>query len=252
MDNRVIPVGCLCLILICLIVVPTVCAIVENIEVPASKDPLERDSPANIAALKLHAAYIGASQHARMDGVISYIDGIGGSDGAERLRQAEDDYMAAASSIPVVQTADQINDLRDDMHVQSRMFEEETHARLLFFNGTAEGMQASVNISVNAFDLSLKGMTDPLWLSEAGARIIVFDRESRERNYTMRTLAETGVDITRAQQISGRIDALRPKLEAVVLGSRDRTIFTINSDIKSLNRMYRNTIAEYRAGPRYL
>jgi ribosomal protein L13E len=246
MKQRTISRGCLCLILAFLVLVPAACAIVENREIPASIDPPERDSPANIAALKQHAAYIGGSQQARMDGVIAYIETLGGSDNSERLRRVQNDYMAAAASIPAVGTADQIGDLRDEMRVQSGRFEEETHARLLFLNGTAEGVQEYVNISLTAFDLSMKDMTDPFWLSKTSARLVVFDHESRERNFTMRNLAEAGVDVRDARALAGGIDEMRPKFEAVVQqNNRYGTIFSLNSEVKSLNQKYRNTIDGY-------
>ncbi|MFA4878387.1 MAG: hypothetical protein WC586_13365, partial [Methanoregula sp.] len=178
-------------------------------------------------------------------------DTISGMAGSEKLREIRNDYLAAAASIPVVLTADQINDLRDDMSVQSRHFEEETDLQLLFINGTREGMQGKVNTSLSAFDLSLEGMTEPFWLSEVSARVLVFDRESRERNFTLRSLTELGIDVRDAREISYRIDAMRPRLEAVLENSgRYGTIFSMNSEIKSLNQEYRDRVAGYRLGMR--
>ena len=239
--------GVLCLILFCLVLIPSVSAIVEYLEVPASSDPIARDSPENIAALKNHIAYIGGSQEARMDGVIAYIETISGSAGIGNLRQIESDYMAAASTIPAMKTADQINSLRDEMCVQSGHFAEESKARLLLFNGSSDEMQKHIAISINAFDLSLAGMTDPLWLSETTARVTVFGRESSERNFTLRHFQENGIDISEARLISERIDAIRPALERALQDNKPESVLEINTKIKSLNQQYRNTVAGYRA-----
>lgn len=218
----------------------------DGVEIPASTDPLDRDRPENIAALKSHIAYVGESQEARMNGVISYIDTIGGSAGAGKLRQIQDDYLAAAATIPVMQTADQINSLRDDMCVQSRLFAEETRAKMGMFNGKPDGMQKAVDTSMNAFDVSLNSMTDPLWLSRESARIVVFNRESQERNFTIRSLKDKGVDITQAQQISDQIDAKRSDLEAALRNNKDGAITKVNTGIKSLNQEFRNTVSTYQ------
>jgi hypothetical protein len=239
--------GCICFALIVMMLVSPAVAIVENREIPASSDPLERDSPENIAALKHHIAYIGESQEARMDGIISYISRIGGNDEAGRLREIRNDYMAAAASIPLMKTADRINDLRDDMCVQSGLFAEETQARMLISGGTQEGMREQVNIALKTFDLSLKNGTEPLWLAGERARLIVFDRESRERNFSIRNLKDQGIDTTIAEEISGRIDAKRTEMEAAVMTGGEEKIPVINTEIKSLNRQFRNTIAEYAA-----
>ena len=247
MAKQLVSNGILCFILFCLVLVPSVSAIVEYLEVPASSDPLARDSPENIAALKNHIAYIGGSQEARMDGVIAYIETAGGSTGIGNLRQIESDYMAAASTIPAMKTADQINSLRDEMCILSGHFAEETQARLLLFNGSSDEMQKHIAISINAFDLSLAGMTDPLWLSQTTARVTVFGRESAERNFTLRNFRENGIDINEAQMISERIDAIRPLLEGALRENKPETVLEINTKIKSLNQQYRNTLAGYRA-----
>jgi len=238
--------GLLVLVIGCLFLVTAVCALMDGVEIPASTDPLDRDRPENIAALKSHIAYVGESQEARMNGVISYIDTISGSAGAGKLRQIQDDYLAAAATIPVMQTADQINSLRDDMCVQSRLFAEETRAKMGMFNGKPDGMQKAVDTSMNAFDVSLNSMTDPLWLSRESARIVVFNRESQERNFTIRSLKDKGVDITQAQQISDQIDAKRSDLEAALRNNKDGAITKVNTGIKSLNQEFRNTVSTYQ------
>lgn len=246
MHKRLISLACLFLILGSLFLVTAVCALSDTFEIPASKDPLDRDRPENIAALKSHIAYVGESQEARMNGVISYIDTISGSAGIGKLRQIQDDYLAAAATIPVMQTADQINSLRDDMCVQTRLFAEETNAQMVMFNGNPDGMRKTADASMNAFDVSFDRMTDPLWLSRESARVVVFNRESQERNFTLRSLNDKGVDITQARQISDQIDAKRSELEAALRNNNDGAITKVNTGIKSLNQQFRNTISNYR------
>jgi len=246
MDKRIISLACLLLIIGSFLLVTAVCALSDTIEVPASTDPLDRDRPENIAALKNHIAYVGESQEARMDGVISYINTISGSAGAGKLQQIRDDYLAAAATIPVMQTADQINSLRDDMCSQTRLFAEETRAQMVMFNGTPDGMRETADASMNAFDVSLNRMTDPLWLSRDSARVVVFNREAQERNFTIMSLKDKGVDITQAQQISDQIDAKRSDLEAALRNNKDGAITKVNTGIKSLNQDFRNTIGAYQ------
>ncbi|MFA4877421.1 MAG: hypothetical protein WC586_08405 [Methanoregula sp.] len=247
MHKRVFSIVCLLLIIGSLFLVTAVCAIVENIEVPASKDPLDRDRPENIAALKTHIAYVGESQDARMNGVITYVNNISGSAGVERLKQIQDDYLAAAASIPFMQTADRINALRDDMCTQTRLFAEETKMQVVTFNGTPEGMRETADASMKVFDLSFSSMTDPLWLSRENARIKVFTQESQERNFTLRSLSEKGIDITQARQISDQIDAKRADLEAALRNKQEQGMLQANTGIKNLNQQFRNTVAGYRA-----
>ena len=248
MTKQLISNALLCLILFCLVLIPPVSAIVEYLEVPSSSDPFDRDRPENIAALKNHIAYISGSQEARMDGVIAYIDTISRSTEIDDLRQIQADYMAAAATIPVMNTSDQITALRDEMCTLSGHFAQETQSRLLRCNGNSGEMQKRIAISINAFDLSLAGMTDPIWLSQPGARITVFGRESYERNFTLRSLKEKGFEMSGAQRVSERIDAIRLELEAAVLGNKAETVLEINTKIKSLTQQYRNTVAASRAG----
>ncbi|MFA4860351.1 hypothetical protein [Methanoregula sp.] len=249
MRNRIISLACLLLVIGSLFLVAAVSAAAAPVnggEIPSSSDPLYRDRPENIAALKTHIAYVGESQEARMDGVIEYVSNISGSAGIGRLQQIRNDYLAAAATIPVMQTSDQINALRDDMCAQTKLFAGETMAQLVLFNGTPEGMRVTTGASMNAFEISFNSMTDPLWLSRDSARIVVFNRESEERNFTLRSLSEKGIDITQAQQISDQIDAKRSEVEAALRNNQDGAILKVNTGIKSLNQQFRNTVSDYR------
>jgi hypothetical protein len=243
--KRNISLACLLLLIGSLFLVTAACAL-DPIDIPASKDPLDRDRPENIAALKTHIAYVGSSQEARMDGVIAYINNISGNAGIENLQQIRDDYLSAAASIPVMQTADQINGLRDDMCTRTRQFSDETKAQMILFNGTPEGIKQAADASVNAFDLSLNGMTNPLWLSRESARVTIFGRESQERNFTLRSLSDKGMDISQAQEISDQIDAKRSDIEAALRNQQGEAMTQANTAIKGLNQQYRNTISGYR------
>jgi len=216
-------------------------------EIPASSDPLYQDRPENIAALKTHIAYVGVSQEARMDGVIGYISNISGSAGIGKLQQIRDDYLSAAATIPLLNSSDDINSLRNDMCAQTRLFAEETQIQLVVFNGTPEAMRSTAAASVNAFELSFTSMTNPLWLSRDSARIVVFNRESEERNFTLNSLSQKGIDITRAREISEQIDAKRSEVEAALRDNHHGAILNVNTGIKSLNQQFRNTVGDYRA-----
>nr|WP_320162489.1 hypothetical protein [uncultured Methanoregula sp.] len=246
MHKRMISLACLLLIIGSLFLATAVCALSDTIEVPVSNDTLDRDRPENIAALKTHIAYVGGSQEARMNGVIAYVNNISGSAGVEKLQEIRDDYLAAAASIPVMQTADQINALRDDMCAQSRLFADETKNQLVMFKGTPDGMRETADASMNAFDISFNSMTNPLWLSRQNARVTIFSRESQERNFTLTSLSEKGVDITQARQISAQIDAKRSDLEAALRSNQGDAITQINTGLKNLNQQFRNTVGDYR------
>ena len=248
MRKRIISLACLILVIGSLFLVAAVSAVtpVNGGEIPSSSDPLYRDRPENIAALKTHIAYVGESQEARMDGVIAYVSNISGSAGIGRLQQIRDDYLAAAATIPVMQTSDQINALRDDMCSQTKLFAEETMTQIVLFNGTSEGMRETTGASMNAFEISFNSMTNPLWLSRDSARIVAFNRESEERNFTLRSLSEKGIDITLARQISDQIDAKRSDVEAALRNNQDGAILKVNTGIKSLNQQFRNTVSDYR------
>jgi hypothetical protein len=250
MTIRTTAIRCTCLLLISLVLILPVSAIVENIEIPASRDLPDRDRPENIAALKNHNAYIGESQEARMIGVISYINSISGGTGAGKLQEIRSDYMAAAASIPLMNRSDRINELRDEMCIQSGRFAQETQGRMLIFNGTPDGMRETVNISLNAFDRSLDNGTEPLWLAGKNARIVIFDRESQERNYTLRNLKDEGYDVTGPEEISDRINAKRSGLESAAAMSDGEKILAINTELRSLNQQFRNSIAALRAIPK--
>jgi len=241
---RVFSVGCLFLFISCFLLVSAVYAISNTMEIPASQDPLERDSPENLAALKSHIAYTSESQEARMSGVISYIERISDRQGIEKLHQIRNDYLAAAATIPVLPTADGINDIQGDMCKLSQQFAAETKSQIQFFNGTTDAMQESINVSEQAFDESMNNAPDPLWLSHDNARLKVFLRESRERTEILESLNKSSVDITEARAVSDRIDAKRPELETA-LHKRDGSIGAVNTEIKSLNQQFRNTIAKY-------
>jgi predicted phage tail protein len=89
-------------------------------------------------------------------------------------------------------------------------------------------------------------MTDPLWLSRDSARVKVFNRESQERNATIKSLSEKGIDIAQARQISDQIDAKRSELESALRNKQGEAMTKFNTGIKTLNQQFRNTVGTYQ------
>ena len=170
----------------------SVSAALDRDTIPVSKDPLAQNDPEIISALKTHVAYVGQTQQARMNGVIAYIDRISGGNGTSNLYYIEEDYMATASSIPLMQTAEEITEAREELRMQSRLFAEETKAQIVMFNGSTDDMRGSINTTVQSVDNSFSGMKDSLWLAKDTARITVFNQESQQRTALLNSLSRQG------------------------------------------------------------
>ena len=127
------------------IITPVASALVENTDIPPSTGPLDKDNPELISVLKTHTAYVGVMQQARMDGVIAYIDRISDGAGTTNLRWIQDDYLTAASSIPLLYTSDEITAAREEMRAQSIRFSDETNTQMAAFNGNDADLRASTN-----------------------------------------------------------------------------------------------------------
>ena len=107
---RRIVLSILCVLLACAIVSPALADLPAGVTtIPVSTDPLAQDNPELISCLKTHVAYVSQTQDARMEGVISYIDTISNGQGSGNLRDIREDYLTVASSIPLMQTADDID-----------------------------------------------------------------------------------------------------------------------------------------------
>jgi len=238
--------ACLGLILFCTLFVPHISALPEGVtSVPKSTDPLARDSPDLISALKFHVAYVGQTQEARMDGVISYIDTISNGNGITGLELIRTDYLVTASSVPVMQTSDQISEARDELGRQSQLFAEETKAEILMFNGSFQDMRQKASKSIEAFDGSITNLRDSLWLAKDTARLTVFNKESQQRKALLSSLDKQGVDVSQAKKISDQIDAKRPDLQDAIMHGSGLT--EVNSGLKAMNREFRTLVQEYQA-----
>jgi hypothetical protein len=231
----------------CSLIPPALCAVsAEVTTLPPSKDTLAQDNPEMIAALKIHVAYVGQSQDARMSGVISYIDRISGNTGSGTLREIHDDYLAVASLLPVMQTADDIAEARRELQHQSRLFAEETRVQLIFFNGTTGNLREAISVSEQAAEGSLMNLKDSLWLSHESARMTTFNRESQKRAVILKSLSDDGVDVSMAQDISEQIDAQRTDIQKAISARSLNGLKATNAALKSLNREFRATIGEYQ------
>ena len=240
---------CLCAIFTCLIalVIPLVGALPVTPSPADSSGYLARDNPELISALKLHVAILGQEQQARMNGVIRYVDSISGGTSSYNLRMMQEDYMSTASSIPFMNTADEIDSAREDMRVQTSLFAEETKAQLLLFNGSTDAMSGSINASMRTVEESFSNLTGSLWLARDSARLTVFNTCSEERTQLLAGLSAQGVDVSLAKNLSEQIDAQRSALTAALSSKKAGTIQDVNSGIKYLNRQFRDEILTYRA-----
>ena len=231
----------ICLLVLTALFVPLVGAMTDT-----STQPLAEDSPAIISALKNHIVFVGESQEARMDGVIRYVDTLSNGEGMLDLEWIQEDYLTAASSIPLMYTAHEINTAREEMGTQSLNFANRAQDQVVFFKGNFNTMKDYINDSMQALSDSFSSK-DPSWLAKGNARMAVFNASSFERNATLMELAQQGVDVTKARQISSQIDAQRKNLEHALVHSQNATIQSVNSDIKMLNQQFRGTILDYRA-----
>ncbi|MCX6697328.1 MAG: hypothetical protein NTV84_07190 [Methanoregula sp.] len=243
----------MCTILTCLIAlaVPLVGAVQDPSPgiLPQSNSTsyLARDNPELISALKLHVAILGQEQQARMDGVIRYIDSISGGTSSYDLKMMQEDYMSTASSIPFMNTADEIDSAREDMRIQTRLFAEETKAQILNYNGSTDAMSGSINASMRTVEESFSNLSDSLWLARDTARLTVFNTCSDERTQLLAGLNAQGVDISLAKNLSEQIDAQRSALTTALSSKKVGTIQNVNSGIKDLNRQFRDVILMYRS-----
>jgi hypothetical protein len=235
------------LLLACAIISPAFASVsADETTIPRSSGTLAQDDPELISCLKTHIAYVGQTQDARMNGVISYVDTISGGLGSGNLRDIREDYLAVASSIPVMQTADDIAQARVELQRQSRLFSEETKTQMVMFNGSTDTMREQASTSIQAMEDSITSIKDSLWLAKETARLTVFNQESQQRAEVIRTLSNQGVDISKAANISREIDAHRDDLQKALTAKSTTALMTTNSGLKSLNREFRVTVEGYQ------
>jgi hypothetical protein len=235
------------ILLVCAFISPALASVSADVStIPKSSDTLAQDNPELISCLKTHVAYVGQTQDGRMAGVISYIDTISSGQGSGNLRDIREDYMTVASSIPVMQTADDIAEARVELQRQSRLFSEETKIQMVIFNGSTDTMREQASASMQIVEDSITSLKDSLWLAKDTARLTVFNQESQQRAAVIRSLSRQGVDITRAANISQEIDAQRNDLQKALTAKSTTALKTTNSGLKVLNREFRTTVEGYQ------
>lgn len=212
--------------------------------VPPSTGPLNKDSPELISVLKSHTAYVGVTQQARMNGVIGYIDRISDGAGSINLRWIQDDYLAAASSIPLLYTSDEITSAREEMRAQSIRFLEETNKQMAAFNGNNTDLKMTTRVTEADADTMFARMPDSVWLNKGSARLAAFNTSAEKRESLLLMLTGKGVDITELRKLSDQIDAKRTEMMVVVVKNHDGAILSLNSGIARLNTQFRATVDE--------
>ncbi len=236
----------LCLLALVL-VVPLASAVVNSDTLPASKDPNYADRPAAIVTLKSHSAYIGELQDARMAGVIKYIGNISTGNGTVELEEIRDDYLVALSTIPLMQTSDEIVKARDGLRTYTTEFSEETKDQMGRYSGNNTVLQIYTRASVNAADAVIIRHNGTLWLADESARLTVFNRDSMQRTRMIATLTNHSVDTKTIQNLSEQIDAQRPNLQGALTNKSITSLKLTNEKIRVLTKEYRDTVQEARA-----
>lgn len=223
---------------------PVASAIPDNTDIPPSTGPLNKDSPEDIALLKTHTAYVGVMQQARMNGVIGYIDRITEGTGTTNLRWIQEDYLAAASSIPLLYTSDEITAARDEMKTHSLRFFDETNIQMATFNGNDVDLKANIRESEADAETSFERIPASLWLIKGSARLAAFNSSAEKRAALVLTLAGRGVDTTEIRKISEQIDAKRSDMQEIVVKHQEGAVLSLNSGIARLNSEFRSSIVD--------
>ncbi|MFA6225737.1 MAG: hypothetical protein WC620_06045 [Methanoregula sp.] len=223
-------------------ITPVSSALVDTTDIPHSTGPLGKDNPEPISVLKSHIAYVGVMQEARMNGVIGYIDRISDGAGSTNLRWIQDDYLAAASSTPLLYTSDEITATREEMRAQSIRFLDETKTQMAAFNGSDADLRASTSETEADAETTFVRMPDSVWLMKGSARLAAFNTSAEERAALMLTLTGKGVDTTEIRKLSDEIDARRTDLHVGVVNHQDGAIISLNSGIARLNNQFRSTV----------
>lgn len=238
--------GALCIVLM-LAIVPCVSAAVTGTDIPHSTAPNSEDNPADLASLKGHIAYVCEIQDASMTGTIRYVDTISSGAGTVGLQQFRDDYLVTAASIPLMKTNAEITKARDDLREETRLFSEETKARLIQYNGSTTILR---NYTHAATRIAEKALADPehdLWLANESARLTVFNRDTANRLSIIRTLTRQGINTTEMKNLSLQIDAERAPLVACLTNQSSAALREVNGDIRTLSHDFREQVAAARS-----
>lgn len=236
------------MLVLLMLLVPLVSAVVDPDTIPRSTAPDHADRPETIAMQKTHIAYVAQDQNIRMNGIIRYIDIISNGAGTVSLQQIRDDYLVIASSIPLMQTSAEIEKARDSLGARAREFSDETKTQMVLFNGSTSRMQACINSMANASAVTYGNTTDGnLWLRNESSRLALFNRESSDRKRIIADLGKQGVNTTVIRNISLQIDAQRPNIQGALMNKSSEALQSTNAAIKSLNREFRQNVADTRA-----
>jgi hypothetical protein len=244
--NRLGILRVLCFLCVISVIAPIVSALPDNTALSGSQNSIIRDNAELLSPLKMHVAYIGKMQDARMDGVIQYIDRISDGTGSAHLQQIQEDYLMAAFSIPVMRTVDEIDMAREEMRQQSILFADETNAQIVMFNGTTDEMRANANSNMHIIEGSFNSIMYSSWLASETTRLTVFNQSSERRTAVLDKLSTQGLDISEARNLSDQIDAQHSELENALLQNRDGALLSITSGLKQLNQQFRNSIEGYQ------
>ena len=236
----------LILLFLSVLFVPLAGAVPQSTDQPGSQSNINQDSAEHISPLKMHIAYVGKTQQARMDGVITYIDRISGGTGTAKLRQIQEDYLTAAFPVPVMRTVEEITQAREEMRHQSILFVDETNAQLAMFNGSTTEMQTSAEASLHPVEESYNCLKYSSWLASQTTRFMVFNESSDRRTAILDDLSLHGMDVTYPKILSTQIDAQHDELENALLQNQDRRLLSINSGLRLLKQQFRSTVVGYQ------
>jgi hypothetical protein len=236
----------LILLFLSALIVPVAGAVIPSTGQSGSQSYVIQDSAELISPLKMHIAYIGKTQQARMDGVITYIDRISGGTGTAGLRQIEEDYLTAAFPVPVMRTVEGITEAREEMRRQSILFADETDAQMAVFNGSTADMRLSADAALHPVEESFNCLKYSSWLASQTTRFMVFNQSAERRTAILEDLSLHGMDVSYPKTLSTQIDAQHAELENALLQNRNEVVFSINSGLKLLKQQFRNSVEGYR------
>jgi hypothetical protein len=226
--------------------VPLAGAVTQSSDQSDSHGYVIQDSAELISPLKMHIAYVGKTQQARMDGVITYIDRISGGSGTSGLRQIQEDYLMAAFPVPVMRTVEEITEAREEMRRQSVLFVDETNAQLVMFNGSTADMRSSAGAALHPVEESFTCLKYSSWLASQTTRSMVFNQSSDRRMAILDDLSLHGMDVTYPKTLSTQIDAQHAELENALLQNHDEALLSLNSGIRLLKQQFRTTVVGYQ------
>ncbi len=231
-----------------MLVVPLVSAVVDPDSIPRSTAPDHADRPEMLDLQKTHIAYVANDQNTRMTGTIRYIEIISNGTGTVDLQQIQDDYLVIASSVPLMQTAADIDKARESLGARAREFSDESKAKMVLYNGNTTWMQACISSMANASASRYANTTrGELWLRNESSRLMLFNQESVDRKRAIAELGKQGANTTEIRNISLQIDAQRSNIQGSLTNKSSVALQSTNVMIKTLNREFRQNVADVRA-----